>query len=132
MLKTAHFLAAVALAATGLAARAVDRVPPPTAADMGWRLADVPMPKDNISTPERAELGKTLFFDPRLSGAGALSCTSCHEPSLGWADGRKTAIIGSNVLGRASPTMVNLGYNTQFMWDGRKKDLEEQALGPAT
>lgn len=105
-------------------------VPPPTASDLQWRLLEPPMPKENISTPARVKLGQALFFDPRLSGAGAMSCASCHEPSLGWADGRKTSIVGSDVMGRASPTIVNLAYNTQFTWDGRKKDLEEHAVGP--
>lgn len=122
--------AALLLLAAATNAGAADRVPGPTATDQQWRLLEPPMPKDNVGTPARVELGKTLFFDPRLSGAGALSCASCHEPSLGWADGRKTAIVGADVLGRASPTIVNLAYNTQFMWDGRKKDLEDQAIGP--
>lgn len=122
----------VSLAAALLAASlAHAQVPAPKAADQQWKIAPTPpMPEHNISTPARVELGKTLFFDPRLSTAGAMSCATCHEPQLGWADGRKTANIGGKVLGRASPTMVNLGYNTQYMWDGRKKDLEEQAVGP--
>ena len=123
----AMLLNSAALLAAGPAAA----VPPPSAADLAWRLADQPpMPAHNVSTPARVELGKALFFDPRLSGAGAMSCASCHEPQLGWADGRKTAVVGDAVLGRASPTIVNLAYNTQFMWDGRKKDLEDQAVGP--
>jgi cytochrome c peroxidase len=77
------------------------------------------------------DLGMTLFFDPRLSGNGTVSCASCHNPSLGWSDGLKTGIgISGSVLPRATPTIVNVGYNTQFMWDGRKKSLEDQALGP--
>jgi cytochrome c peroxidase len=90
-----------------------------------------PMPPDNTSTPERVELGKDLFFDPRLSGNGATSCASCHNPALGWSDGQKTAIgWGGKTLPRATPTVTNTAYNTQFMWDGRKKSLEDQALGP--
>jgi cytochrome c peroxidase len=105
--------------------------PAPTAADQVWRLPAVPMPKDNLSTPARIALGQALFFDPRLSGNGAMSCASCHNPSLGWSDGLKTAVgWGGQVLGRATPTVLNTAYNTQFMWDGRKKSLEDQALGP--
>jgi cytochrome c peroxidase len=132
MSKLSNFLASTAAAAL-LAAAApagAQSVPAPTAADREWRLPEVPMPKENISTPARVELGKVLFFDPRISGAGAMSCASCHEPSLGWADGRKTSIVGSDVMGRASPTIVNLGYNTLYTWDGRKKNLEEHAVGP--
>ena len=108
------------------------RVPGPTAADQSWRLPkEIPMPADNVSTPERVELGKVLFFDPRLSGSGAMSCASCHLPHLGWTDGRKLPILpDGTVVPRHSPTIVNLAYNTQFMWDGRKKSLEDQAIGP--
>jgi cytochrome c peroxidase len=91
----------------------------------------VPQPEDNAGTPARVELGRALFFDPRLSGNGAISCASCHNPALGWSDGLKTAVgWGGKVLPRATPTVVNTAYNTQFMWDGRKKSLEDQALGP--
>jgi cytochrome c peroxidase len=122
-------LAAAALLA--VAPARADKVPPPTGADRAWRLPAVPMPAGNASTPPRVELGKALFFDPRLSGNGATSCGSCHNPSLGWSDGLKTAVgMGGVVLARATPTIVNTAFNTQFMWDGRKKSLEDQALGP--
>jgi len=121
-------LAAAALLASPAFA---DKVPPPTAADRQWQLPAVPTPRDNASTPSRVALGKALFFDPRLSGNGATSCASCHNPSLGWSDGLKTAVgMGGVVLARATPTIVNTAFNTQFMWDGRKKSLEDQALGP--
>jgi cytochrome c peroxidase len=107
-------------------------VPAPPGLQREWRLpATPPMPAENHSTPARVELGKVLFFDPRLSGSGATACASCHNPGLGWSDGLKTAIgAGGQVLGRATPTIVNTAFNTQFMWDGRKKSLEDQALGP--
>jgi cytochrome c peroxidase len=82
-------------------------------------------------TPERVELGKALFFDHRLSGSGAMSCASCHLPHLGWTDGRKLPVLpNGDVIPRHSPTVVNLAYNTQFMWDGRKASIEDQAMGP--
>ncbi|MDB5954302.1 cytochrome c peroxidase [Ramlibacter sp.] len=107
-------------------------VPSATAAQLEWRLpASPPMPPDNPGTPARIQLGKALFFDPRLSGSGTTSCASCHNPALGWSDGLKTAVgVGGQVLARATPTVVNTAFNTQFMWDGRKKSLEDQALGP--
>ena len=133
MAQFARFLtctAAAALLASGFAL-AADKVPAPTAADHAWRLPAAPAPKDNAGTPARVALGKALFFDPRLSGNGASSCASCHNPSLGWSDGLKTAVgFGGVVLGRATPTIVNTAFNTQFMWAGRKKSLEDQALGP--
>ena len=87
--------------------------------------------KDNATTPERAALGKALFFDPRLSGSNWISCGTCHNPTLGWSDGLPTAIgEGQKVLGRATPTILNTAYNRKQFWDGRARDLEHQAVGP--
>ena len=95
------------------------------------RPAAVPAPADNQVTSERVELGKDLFFDPRLSGSGWISCATCHNPTLGWSDGLPTAIgHGMRVLSRASPTLLNAAYQRKQMWDGRFRSLEEQALGP--
>jgi cytochrome c peroxidase len=97
-----------------------------------WRLPDTPPhPADNKPTAASIELGKQLFFDPRLSGDGNMSCSSCHNPLLGWSDGLSTGKgVKSMVLDRASPTVFNTAYNTIQMWDGRKASLEEQAMGP--
>jgi cytochrome c peroxidase len=97
-----------------------------------WRLAATPpFPADNEPTPARVELGKKLFFDPRLSGDGNMSCASCHSPLMGWSDGLPTGKgHKSVVLDRASPTIFNTAYNSIQMWDGRKKSLEDQAMGP--
>jgi cytochrome c peroxidase len=70
-----------------------------------WRRpATAPAPADNHLTVARAELGRALFFDPRLSAKGSMSCASCHNPALGWSDGLPTA-VGHNmkVLGRSTP-----------------------------
>lgn len=96
-----------------------------------WILPAVPVPPDNVSNAARINLGRHLFFDPRLSGDGNMSCGTCHNPALGWSDGLATALgVKSMVLDRASPTIVNSGYNSIMMWDGRKKSLEDQAMGP--
>lgn len=97
-----------------------------------WLLPDeAPYPKGNKPNEDRISLGKKLFFDPRLSGDGNMSCATCHNPSLGWSDGQKTAKgVKSKVLGRASPTIINTAFNSIQMWDGRKKSLEDQAMGP--
>ena len=97
-----------------------------------WRLAATPPhPADNKPTPAKVELGKKLFFDPRLSGDGNMSCATCHSPLFGWSDGLPTAKgVKSMVLGRASPTVINTAYNSLQMWDGRKATLEDQAMGP--
>ena len=102
-----------------------------TETDPYLRPAQAPAPDDNKLTPERAELGKTLFFDPRLSGSNWISCATCHNPALGWSDGLATGYgHGMTRLGRATPTILNAAFNPIQMWDGRKPNLEEQALGP--
>ncbi len=97
-----------------------------------WILPDVPpQPANNPLTAEKISLGKKLFFDPRLSGDGNMSCATCHNPVFGWSDALPTAKgVKSKVLGRASPTIINSGFNEIQMWDGRKKSLEDQAMGP--
>jgi cytochrome c peroxidase len=122
--RVAAFLAgAVALALTvGADASRPDRY---------LRPAKAPEPVHNVGTPARIALGKTLFFDPRLSGSNWISCASCHNPSRGWSDGLPTGIgHGMQVLKRATPALLNCGFNTTLMWDGRAPSLEEQALGP--
>ncbi len=97
----------------------------------GYLLGPVPYPADNKPNAARVALGRALFFDPRLSGDGNMSCATCHNPSMGWSDGLPTARgVKSSVLGRASPTVFNTAYNSIQMWDGRKKSLEDQAMGP--
>lgn len=121
----------LSLLALSMSINALAEVPAPAAEDRQWILPDMPVPEGNALTPERVELGKKLFFEPRLSGHSNMACATCHNPALGWSDGLATARGDkSKVLGRASPTVVNTGYNTQQMWDGRKKDLEDQATGP--
>lgn len=124
--------AAMLLPAISPVANAREAAPPSaTAADQVFRLPPMREPADNPTTPAKVELGHVLFFDPRLSGNGTVSCASCHNPGLGWSDGLRTGIgINGTVLPRGTPTIVNTGFNTQFMWDGRKKSLEDQALGP--
>jgi cytochrome c peroxidase len=97
-----------------------------------WQLpSSPPHPSDNAPSTARIELGKKLFFDPRLSGDGNMSCGTCHSPLFGWSDGLPTGKgAKSMVLDRASPTVVNTAFNSVQMWDGRKKTLEEQAMGP--
>jgi cytochrome c peroxidase len=127
----AAFFAAAVTAHAGSTQAGAPSVPIPDAADAVWALGQAPEAADNPTTPAKVELGKALFFDPRLSGNGTVSCATCHNPALGWSDGLKTGVgINGTVLGRATPTIVNVAYNTQFMWDGRKKSLEDQALGP--
>lgn len=94
-------------------------------------LPKPPEPKDNPTTPAKVELGRMLYFDPRISGNGTVSCASCHNPALGWADGLAKGIgINGQKLGRSSPTVANAAYYELQFWDGRAPSLEEQAKGP--
>ena len=88
-------------------------------------------PSDNKWSKGKEELGKMLYFDPRLSGSNWISCATCHNPGLGWSDGLPRTIgNGQKELGRHAPTVINSGYFSLQMWDGRKKSLEDQATGP--
>ena len=81
--------------------------------------------------PEVAELGKMLFFDPRLSKSGFISCNSCHNLSMGGTDNIKTSIGHKWQQGPINaPTVLNASMNIAQFWDGRAKDLKEQAGGP--
>lgn len=119
---------ALTLAVSGV--QAAEQGPQP--GDAIWLLPDTPPhPADNAPTSARIELGKMLFFDPRLSRHSNMSCASCHSPMFGWSDGLPTAKgFESMTLARATPTVVNTGYNSIQMWDGRKKSLEDQVMGP--
>lgn len=94
-------------------------------------LGEIPVPADNPMTEEKIELGKTLYFDPRLSGNNVQSCMSCHAPGAGYGDGMAKFIGFEGFNGpRNSPTIINSGYYPTNFWDGRAGSLEEQALGP--
>jgi cytochrome c peroxidase len=95
------------------------------------RPAEAPQPLNNKLTPERVELGKLLFFDPRLSSGGEFSCATCHDPKRGWTDLTPVSkAMGAGRGPRNTPTILNAGYQNRQFWDGRVKTLEEQALGP--
>jgi len=79
----------------------------------------------------QVELGKKLFFEPRLSKSGFISCNSCHNLSTGGVDNLVTSIGHGWQQGPInSPTVLNSSYNIAQFWDGRAKDLKEQAGGP--
>jgi cytochrome c peroxidase len=96
-------------------------------------LGDIVVPEDNPITDEKVELGKRLFFDPRLSGNNVQSCSSCHQPQAGYGDNLSTFIGFEGFEGhRNSPTVINSAYYSEYFWDGRASSLEEQAQGPIT
>ena len=116
---------ATLVAATVVApARADELVPLPRTA---------PAPKDNATTPAKVELGKMLFFDPRLSGNNEMSCATCHLPDKAFGDGlRVSPGAGGRPLERNTQTCLNVGFFDSLFWDGRADSLEEQALVPIT
>jgi len=90
-----------------------------------------PIPAAKVTSPGKVELGKKLFFDPRLSRSGFISCNSCHNLSMGGSDNLKTSIGDKWQKGPInSPTVLNSSLNVAQFWDGRAKDLREQAGGP--
>lgn len=90
-----------------------------------------PIPAHNSMTSEKIELGKMLFFEPRISSSGVISCATCHNPALGFTDRIPRAVGHQGQVGeRNTPTVLNSGFLDAQFWDGRAVDLEEQALGP--
>jgi cytochrome c peroxidase len=91
----------------------------------------IPSVKDNAVTPEKIALGKALFFDPRLSASGFLSCATCHNLATGGDDNQETSIGHGWQKGpRNAPTVLNAVLNEAQFWDGRAADLKAQAKGP--
>src|SRR5690625_38985 len=86
-----------------------------------------PIPAAEISEPEKVELGKMLFFDPRLSRSGFISCNSCHNLSMGGSDNLVSSIGDRWAQGPInSPTVLNSSLNIAQFWDGRAETLQEQ------
>jgi cytochrome c peroxidase len=91
-------------------------------------IPEPPHPKDNPYTKDKAELGRALFFDGRLSGTGQAACASCHDPDLAWADGRTTSFgHDRKPLKRNAPSVMNVAFVPALFWDGRADSLEAQA-----
>jgi cytochrome c peroxidase len=94
-------------------------------------LMPIIWPGDNPYSPLKAELGRLLFFDTRLSADGTVSCATCHNPKLAFTDGLPvSAGIQGKKGNRSSPTVLNRAYSLAQFWDGRAYSLESQVLGP--
>lgn len=131
MLKTTKALAVVVMlgvatyasAADGLLAKAQQLFQPVP--------SKPPVLKHNPHTSAKYELGKLLYFEPRLSKSGLISCNTCHNVGLGGADFQETSTGHAWQKGpRNAPTVLNSVFNLAQFWDGRAKDLAEQAKGP--
>ena len=122
--------------------RRVEHAPPPA-----WEVANpkVPLPKPPLGidsslsrlaeppTPESVRLGRWLYYDPRLSASGEISCGTCHKPENGFSQPTPIATgIGGQKGTRKTPSFLNQAWTLYpyFFWDGRASSLEEQALAP--
>lgn len=89
------------------------------------------IPADNPVTTEKVKLGKTLYFDPRLSSDDTISCASCHDPEKSYSNGEAVATgVGGQKGARSAPVITNRIFSEAQFWDGRAATLEAQALGP--
>ncbi len=119
-----------------LYAQSPGKWPSPTIDDgVNWKelgiLPGSPIEKQKDSLKHVIELGKILFFDTRLSSSGKISCASCHQPELSWTDGKERSIGHEGaVTKRNSPTIQNSWFYEKLFWDGRAKDLADQAFAP--
>ena len=107
----------------------VPEAPPLPAPPVGLEALNTPSPETNPNTPEKVALGELLFFDTRLSDNGEFACVTCHLPEKSWTDGKplsRKADGKDNT--RHSPTLYNVGFATDWYWDGRKTSLEDQIL----
>lgn len=101
--------------------------PPPLAP-----LGEVPIPPDNLQSPEKVELGKLLFFDPRVGGDASTGCVTCHEPDQGWAWAEDFSRgYPGTVHWRNSQTILNTGYYPRQFWAGSASSNEKQAKSAA-
>ncbi len=99
----------------------------------GWPKPNYDL-KTNPLTQEGFELGRELFYDPILSSDSSISCSSCHlsYTSFAHTDHRLSHGINGLIGTRNSPALINLAWNTSFMWDGGVNNLESQPINPIT
>lgn len=93
-----------------------------------WRRR---IPRNNPLTPQKIALGRSLYFDKRLSISGTVSCASCHDPALAFTDANTVAVGTAGLRGtRNAPTLLNSVFSDFLFWDGRARSLEEQVKHP--
>ncbi|MEE1885712.1 cytochrome-c peroxidase [Pedobacter flavus] len=94
-------------------------------------LPPSPIDLTNDSVRKVVELGKILFFDPRLSSSNQISCASCHAPDLNWTDGRQVSVGHDHLKNiRNAPSLENVWYFKRLFWDGRTENVKEQVASP--
>jgi len=114
----------------------------PRDASSDWPATNGPLPSESSAVAKQATLGRLLFYDPILSGDGQTACATCHSELWGMSDGLPRSVgqgagllagpgrRGPNVLTRNAPTLWNVAFRTELMWDGREPSLEAQVLMP--
>ena len=129
-------ISAVALLSSWIAAPTANAV---TATEYKLKLpfgleeSAIVVPADNPLTIQRVELGRTLFFDKRLSADNTIACASCHLAQFGFTDGQPvSAGIKGQKGGRSAPASINRVFSSAQFWDGRAATLEDQSIGPFT
>ncbi len=96
-------------------------------------LGPMPVPPDNPLTVEGVALGRSLFYDERLSDDGSMSCSTCHLQGSAFSDPRRFSIGTNGAEGsRNAMAIVNLAWSTNLFWEGRRHSLESQAHDPVT
>jgi len=121
----------LSLALTAGAAWAADDLLEQARAKLKPILPEAPAARDNPASQEKVDLGRMLYFDPRLSASQLISCNTCHNLSLGGADLQETSVGHGWQRGpRNAPTVLNAVFNVAQFWDGRAEDLKAQAKGP--
>jgi cytochrome c peroxidase len=124
----ARSIATLALSTVALATAHAD--------DNSWKASFSPLPEnaatvEQPTTSDRVALGKSLYFDTRLSKNNTMSCNSCHNLATFGVDNEPTSPGHEGKRGgRNSPSVFNAALHTAQFWDGRAKDVEAQALGP--
>jgi cytochrome c peroxidase len=99
----------------------------PEPASLEAVLGRLPVPAGNPQSPDKIELGKLLFFDPRLSANNAIACATCHQAAKGLGDGQPRSIGIAGELARNAMTIWNVAYMDFLHWDGGRASLEDQA-----
>jgi cytochrome c peroxidase len=91
----------------------------------------IPYPDSDPFSVAKADLGRTLFFDTRISGSQTHSCASCHDPNLSWSDGLPVAQgEGASIMKLRSPTLIDIAWLSRLGWDGKFRNIEAVTFGP--
>jgi cytochrome c peroxidase len=110
----------------------ITHAPTPYSLELPAHFPPMNIPADNPMTRQGIELGRHLFYDPILSRDSSMSCSTCHMPAMGFADGERFSTGIDGIKGtRSAMSLLNIGFvNSGLFWDGRVKTLEDQALLP--